>query len=130
MTDVRRTLFEPDPTLEESIETVAVATPEPEPIVIEAVEPAPRRVNPWLVALWIFSAVLLIGSVAGYMSNYAIQFNGYSSTIVDGQLTVPFDILLSGVFMQFSPGAFAVGLASAVAAASIQAVQWMRRQSA
>jgi len=134
MTDAqRRTLFHPDPAVE-AVKPVVVAPPQVAPIVDApptAEEPvieelAPRRANPWLLGLWAWAVVLIVGGVWAYVSSIGAQYQGYSGSM-DDAFWLTSEFAISTLKVTFAPGVFAVGLASAVAATAISAVQWMRR---
>lgn len=122
----RPRLFEPDPVLDLPVEVVAVDEPvEPVEEIVALVEEPARRANPWAVGLWVASVIIVVVSVAGYAAMIESQFNGYSYSGRDTGM--PMDYKVGFAIINLAPGTFTVGLACALAAASIHAVQWMRR---
>jgi len=133
--DQRRTLFEPDPLIEVPPHVAAVVhpvpvpppAPSPEPTpVVEPEQPVTRRRNPWVVALWVASAVLVVLGVWASTSAIAGQYRGYSGINGEDFWSQP-EFILEATKTAFAPGIFTIGLACALAAAVIQALQWMRR---
>jgi hypothetical protein len=125
--DARPTLFEPDPALEipETVSVVDIEVAEPVAEVAAHVDEPARRVNPWVVALWVAAVVLIVSSAVAYAATLESQFNGFS--YYGESQGLPLDYMIGSAIANFAPGVFAVGLASGVAAASISAAQWMRR---
>jgi len=135
--DQRRTLFEPDPLIEVPTHLATVVEPAPslppalgptphaEPSV-DVEEPVVRRPNPWVLALWVAAAVLVIVSVWASTTAMAGQYVGYSSSAGEEYWTTP-DFIIDSVKSELAPGGFAIGLACALAATFVHALQWMRR---
>jgi hypothetical protein len=133
--EVRRTLFEPEPSAEPveaspPIEVVA----EEEPAIQDVAEPPARqRFNPWLAALWVLAILLVALGVWGQVSRIADVLDPTSSYYPgfgDEQYETPSVqsyYVLPVVLATFSPWFFALGFGGVIAAITVHAVAWVRR---
>jgi hypothetical protein len=123
--DERPRLFEPDP--ESVLDSVPDALSDALPEFVDLADGESRaaRVNPWLTGLWVASVVLTVGSISLILVGYGAQYELVRMSVVSEEHTAR--TTNYAIMSALAPGIFAIGLASAVAAASIHAVQWMRR---
>ncbi len=74
--------------------------------------------NPWLHALWVIAAVLIVGGVAGQWISQDLFSTGASSGSVISSYVLP------SVLQSLSPWFLVAGLIAAIAAVTIHAVRW------
>ena len=115
--------------------TAASVTPAAEPAhVVSTVEqPAPvrpaeshpaeprnseSRGNPWLRALWVMAAVLVVVGIAGQWIALQLLAGGASGGSVLSAYVLP------GILQALSPWFLVAGLISAIAAVTIKAARW------
>jgi len=125
----RRTLFlEDEPLGAASVERGEAAAEQPEQS--DQVDPVDEftrreRINPWLVALWVAAAVLVIAGIGGqiYLETTTVPMIGAGYVEV---LTAEGLAVVPAVVGALAPWLVCIGLASAVSATAIHSLRWYR----
>jgi len=84
-----------------------------------------ERINPWLVALWVAAAVLVIAGIGGqiYLETTTVPMIGAGYVEV---LTAEGLAVVPAVVGALAPWLVCIGLASAVSATAIHSLRWYR----